>query len=359
MTLDIRQVFKATVVVIATVFGAYVIFTGAEIILTLLLAIIIASAVRPALAHLNRLHIPEGISIILIYGVLAIFVIFVFFVILPPMFNQFALYIEQDWRLASRIIQAQQFVEIYLSDVTNEDITLVSSNQIEEAVAVFLVQFRSILPRLLQNAGSLLVGGILIFIMGAYWLTAHDQAKNFLLELVSPKYREQTSTIIDKIEITMGRYVRGIVIISAIVGVLVFVPLYVLDVPNSLTLAFIIGVLTMIPVVGGMVGGAIAFLLTLTIEPEKAIIVLIVYLIVNQIENYLLQPRIMSGEVGLNPLLVIIYTSIGFLLSGFIGALVAVPAMGAVHILLEHLVIIPHRKKVADDMDSQILITKS
>lgn len=356
--MDAKAVFKGTVVVLMTLAGAYILLLGAQIIITLLLAIIIASAVRPAVNALKRMRLPEGASIIIVYGVMALTILTVLFVLIPPMFNQFAIYIEEDWRLASRIIRANQIAERYISDFTAEEVSLVSTEQIREAVSSSVRQFRTILPNLIQNAGNIAANAVLIFVMGAYWLTSHISAKRFILKLTAPNYRDETRIIINDIEQTLGGYVRSAVIISFIVGVLNFIPMYFLGVPNALTMAFIIGTLTIVPMVGGLIGGAVATLLTLITDPPLAIVVLITFLVVSQIENYFLQPRIMSEGVGMNPILVIVYTSIGFVLEGVIGALIAVPMMGVVHILLEHLVIIPHREQMNDDTPEEELVVE-
>lgn len=356
--MDSKTVFKGTVIVLLTLLGAYVLVLGAQIIVTLLIAIIIASAVRPAVNALKRLKLPESIAIILVYGVMALTIVTVLFVLIPPMFNQFAIYVEQDWRLASRIIRANQIVESYISEFMADDISLVSTEQIREAVSTSVQEFRAILPNLIQNAGNIAANSVLIFVMGAYWLTSHISAKRFILKLTAPRYRDETRVIINDIEQTLGRYVRSAVIVSFIVGILNFVPMYLLGVPNAMTMAFIIGTLTVVPMVGGLIGGGIATLLTLITDPPFAIIVLITFLIVSQIENYLLQPRIMSEGVGMNPLLVIVYTSIGFVLDGVIGALIAVPIMGVVHILLEHLIIEPYRAQMEDDTPPEELVVE-
>ena len=66
--------------------------------------------------------------------------------------------------------------------------------------------------------------------------------------------------------------------------------------------------------------------------------VLIIFLIVQQIENNVLSPRIMRTRVGLDPLLVIVYTAIGLVMGGVIGAFLAVPVMATIHVLLEHFI---------------------
>ena len=292
--MESKTVFKATVVILLTLFAAYILFLGAEIIITLSIAIIIASAVRPAVNGLKRVRIPESVAIVIVYGMMALIIITILFVLIPPMFNQFAIYVEQDWRLASRIITANQIAEGYISDFMSEDVSLVSSQQIRDAVTVTVSEFRTILPNLIQNTGTIIANAVLIFVMGAYWLTSHVSAKQFILKLTTPRYRDETRVIINDIEQTLGGFVRSAVIISVIVAILNFVPMYILGVPNAFTMAFIIGTMTIIPMVGGLIGGGIATLLTLITDPPLAIVVLITFLVVSQIEKSV---RV-SGEYG-------------------------------------------------------------
>jgi predicted PurR-regulated permease PerM len=86
--------------------------------------------------------------------------------------------------------------------------------------------------------------------------------------------------------------------------------------------------------------------MTLLSAPDYVPLVLITFLTIQQIENYILSPRIISTHVQLDSLLVIVYTAIGFVMFGIVGALIAVPIMGTVHILLTHIVIEPHKRKI-------------
>lgn len=355
--MDITNVFKATCVVLLTLLGVYIVFIGLPILVTLLIAIIIASAVRPFVNRLAKI-MPSSAAIIIVYGVITTIALVTLLILIPPMLNQLAIYIEQDWRLAMRIIDAQEQAESLISDFTNEEISLVSPDQIRETVSLAVEEFRASSTSLLRNLGTILGNIVLIIVMGAYWLTSHIEAKRFLLKLVPPKYRDNARDTINNVEHTLGSYVRGVVTIASIVAVLNFVPMQLFGIPNALALSLIIGALTIIPMIGGVIGGIIATLLTLITEPSSAIIVAIIFISVNTVENYILQPRIMSDEVGMNPLLVILYTSVGFILGDFVGALIAIPVMGTLHIILENYVIKPYRATMKDDTPMEEIVVE-
>ena len=366
------QFFRGTLIVLMTLIGAYVLFISLRILTVLLIAIIVASAVRPLVQGLVRWRVPKSVAIMMVYLGLAFFIIALFVAIFPPLVNQVAQYIENEGRLAVQIIRAQSWVEGVISDVTNEDVTLVQRDEIRSAVSEFVAQIRRVAPSMVDDIGNTIGDAVLIFVMGAYWLTSHDRAIDFISQLSTPRYRNQVHTIFGEVENTMGGYVRGVVTVSVIVGILNFVVMQILGVPNAITIAFIIATTTTIPMIGGFLGGVISIFMTLVIAPEYVPTVFATFFVITQIENYILTPRIMGSNVGLDPLLVIVYTSIGFVMFGIVGALIAVPLMGTFHILLTHLVINPHKESIKsyhtedglalmniDDSDEHIPIVNS
>jgi predicted PurR-regulated permease PerM len=340
------QIFRGVLIVLLTLLGAYILLLSIRVIMVLLIAVIIASAVRPIVKALTRNGIPESVAIVSVYLVMALGIIAVSLALFPPIFNQFTQYIEDDSELSSRIIRAQNRVENAMEDLTNEEVQLMAPEEVEANVHDFVVRVRDITPGLLDDVGSTVGEAVLIFVMGAYWLTSHEKAMNFLTQLSPIQHRDKVQTIVQEIELTMGSYVRGVVTVASIVGILNFIVLFLLGVPGALTLAAIIAVTTTIPMIGGFLGGAMAIFMTLVAAPDYVPAVLITFLVIQQIENYILSPRIISSQVQMDPLLVIVYTAIGFVMFGIVGALIAVPVMGTVHILLAHTIIEPHKKNI-------------
>lgn len=341
-----QQVFRNTLIVLLTLVLAYTIIVSARILIVFLIAIIIASAVRPLIVAMTRRHIPISLAIVIIYFSLGTMLILLTVAVIPPIVNQFAGYIENESQLAYRIIAAQRWVEGTMSDLTNSNVSLVAPDQILTAVSSFVEQFRQAMPSLLDDIGATVSDGILIFVIGAYWLTSHQRATAFITELTPPRFREKTARVIGEIEQTLGGYVRGVVIIATIVGILNFVILQLLGVPDAVTLSFIIAISSIIPMIGSIIGIVIAAVIAVISSPQTVIPVVVVSFVIEQIRSYVLSPRIISGQVSLDPLLIIVYTAIGFVTLGITGALIAVPIMATVHILLVALVIEPYRESI-------------
>jgi predicted PurR-regulated permease PerM len=114
-------------------------------------------------------------------------------------------------------------------------------------------------------------------------------------------------------------------------------------VPNAATLGFIVGITTMLPVIGGFLGGGLATLLALLSQPLYAVFTFATFVGVQQIETHYQTPRVMSRSIGIDPILVIVAVFVGFALAGVIGALIAVPIVGIFYIVLRRWIIEPRK----------------
>ena len=340
------QVFRNTVIVLLTLVLAYLLFLTTRVTVTLLISIIIASAVRPVVMRLNRYYIPYGLAIVLVYLLIAVSIVVLLVAVLPPIVNQVAGYLQNDDRLASRIIYAQYWVERLISQNTGQEVELLQGDEIRAAVRDAVSQLTTSAPAMLTSVGELLGDFVLVFVMGIYWLTSRDRAVSYIGELFPIGKRQLARTIISEIEVGMGAYVRGLATISIIVGLLNFLVLTLLRVPSAATLGFIAGTLTAVPIVGGFLGVILTTGLVLLISPTHALLVLLTTVGVQQVENYVLTPRIMSASVGFDEILVLVLVAAGFALNGIVGALLAVPISGAVYVLIRYLILEPRKMEI-------------
>jgi predicted PurR-regulated permease PerM len=129
----------------------------------------------------------------------------------------------------------------------------------------------------------------------------------------------------------LGNYVRGTSIVAAIHAVSIGVALWILGVPLLVPLIILVFVAAFVPLVGILVAGALAILVTLgTRGWLAAVILLVVFLLENQIESHLLQPLVVGRIVRLHPLAIILVLAVGGIVAGIPGAIVAVPAAAAI-----------------------------
>jgi predicted PurR-regulated permease PerM len=130
--------------------------------------------------------------------------------------------------------------------------------------------------------------------------------------------------------------VRGQLLLMLAIGVMSGVGFWALGLPNPLALAVLAGLFEIVPLVGPILSAAPAILVALAIDPWKALVVAGYALLIQQIENNILVPRIMGRTVGINPLVVLIGILIGAALYGIPGAFLAVPVAGALQVILAH-----------------------
>lgn len=343
-----QQTFRNTVVVILTLVSAYVLFVSLHILVVLLFAIIIASAMRPAVLWLDRHGLSQSLAILLVYLATIGAILFLFVLVLPPAVNRLSGYIENDDRLAYKLISANRWAENTLTDLTHAPapVQLLDEETIRSGVQRAVDGLKSSFPLLAGEAGALIGDAILAIVIGVYWLTSRDEAVAFTQQLFPLGRRVLIREIIFEIEQTLGAYVRGVGLVVLFVGVANFVLLLLFRVPNPTTLAFIIGITTALPIVGGFIGAGAAVFIALIESPLAALLTLASFVLVQQVETHYLTPRTMSNSVHISPILVILALFIGFAVGGVVGGLIAVPIAGTLMVLARHLVIEPKKSEV-------------
>jgi len=117
-----QQAFRNTIIVLATIAAAYAIYRSLHILVVLLIAIIVASAVRPAVLWLTRHRVSYGLAILAVYGGLGLSLVLVSAIVVPPITSQLSDYIGNDQRLAARIIDTQSWLERNVSNLTGTQV---------------------------------------------------------------------------------------------------------------------------------------------------------------------------------------------------------------------------------------------
>jgi predicted PurR-regulated permease PerM len=345
--MNTKRVFIYTLTVLAALGAAYLLLASARILIVLLLAIIIASALRVFVVRLRKLGLSEGLSIVLVYGLLLVTLIALFAIVLPPIVNQFADYLQSEDRVTQRLTSAQTWFAARISDITGSQVATVPNEEIKQAVATLTDDIRDTIPNMFGSVGTTIGEAILAFVMGVYWLTSRNHALAFVTQLFPLHSRGRVQAAIEEIEVSMGLFLRGMVFVATFVGVANFIILTIFRVPNAATLGFVIGISTMLPVVGGFIGGfGASFLALLGGIPLHALITFGTFVAVQQIETHYLTPRVMSRSVGVDPLLVIVGIFTGFALLGVIGGIIAVPLLGTLAILVRYAVVEPRIENV-------------
>jgi predicted PurR-regulated permease PerM len=336
-----RQAFVVTLTVIITAVGAYLLWRLSEIALLLLGAIIFASAVQPVVNSLHRRGIHRGLAIILIDLLLVLFLIALIVVSVPPLIT-FIVSVVQSGVLSTKLTQLATRLAIFGWDRFQVLIPVIS---LPSQLNALITQTESeVQQQAWTFTQSTLVGlgqAFLLFTMSFYWLTSREQTLALLL-LLSPKsQRQQVHAIWNDIEFRLGAYVRGQAILMVMIGAGSYLGLLLLGVPYAPALALIAGITEAIPIIGPLLGAVPAVIVGFTVSPVTGLLVAAFYGVLQALENNVLVPKVMSSNVGLNPLVIIIAIVAGSSINGVIGAILAIPLAGTLQVLAQHIWVTP------------------
>jgi predicted PurR-regulated permease PerM len=287
----------------------------------LLIAIIIAQALMPVVGWLER-WLPRPLATIAIYLTLVTALAGLGWIILPALIDQGQLLV----RDAPEVI-AQ----------TREWMRSMDPAGVDRVVAALESQVRRLGDVLLSapvTIFSSVINIVLVVFMSAYWVLAAPALHRFALSLFPEERRSRVDDVMRAMGDTMGGFVRGTVIDSAIVGILTWIGLSLIGVEYPLLLAAIQGFGELIPMVGPIIAAIPAIAVALLESPQQAIVVVIFFVVLQQVESNLLVPVIMRQQADVPPLLSLVAIPVGSVLGGLVGALVAIPLLGAARVLV-------------------------
>ena len=178
---------------------------------------------------------------------------------------------------------------------------------------------------------------VLMFIVA--FLLALDAAafRRVLRRLVPNDYRTDFDQIWRKVRKMLYAYMRGQLIIAALIGVLSGIACAVLGLPDAIALGLIAGVTALIPYLGPFIGAVPAILVGLAASPIKALLIAIIYFLISNVILNFVYPKVMGDAVRLSPILVIVAFIAGFSWAGILGMFVAVPIAATLRILFDHI----------------------
>jgi predicted PurR-regulated permease PerM len=308
--------------IILIILGLILLYVIRDILVLLFFAVIIASAVDLPARRLDKLKIPRIISVLLIYLVCIGLLIGLLIIFVPSLTQEIETFSTEFPGYANELYQKFQRLQdssLYQKLVSEIQGTL---NSLKEDLRGSI---GDILTRTLRIFGGLF--SVIIVIIISFYLAVQRGSIKDLLRGITPKEHEAyVLNLWQRAQKKMGQWLQGQLFLAVVVGVLVYIGLSLLHIRFALLLAIIAGILELLPYIGPVLSAIPAVILAFFQAPILALWVLILYIVVQQLENYLLVPIIMKKVVGLNPVVVIISLLIGGKLLGILGIILAVPA---------------------------------
>lgn len=317
LDISTAAIFKFVIIVLFFV----LLFLVRQVLFILLFAIIIASAVNPFGNWLDRKKIPRLLGILILYLTFFLLIVFILTLVIPFFSQEVGQLAEDLPRFIAKITAS-------LEAIKGETGSLDIIGQLQ-AILDNLSQF---LQESSQSAVGLIVsifGGIVSFfgvvVISFYLSVMKGGIDIFLRSVVPDKYEKYILDLWHRSEKNLGRWFQAQLLLSLIVGLMTFVGLSLLNVKFALALAVLIMILELVPNVGPVLAAIPAVGLALFQSTSLGLWTLVLYVVIQQIENQILTPLILGRTLGINPVVVIIALLVGFNLAGILGMILAVP----------------------------------
>lgn len=313
--------------------GVYVFWLLRGLFLLVLTAIVIASAIEPEIAFFIRRGIPRFFSTILVYVLVFGSFFAMLYFLFPPIIADAAGFLSAMPRYLETLNAAGSF-----SGITSSASSLVGNSHDLQSFVQTLFSLQDIFT---TGSGGVIqffvtfFGGIfslgLVIVLSFYFALQDTGVDDFLRLVMPAKHEEYSVDLWKRAQKKIGLWMQGQILLSVIVGVLVYLGLLIIGVPYALLLAVFTAFAEIIPVFGSLIAGAVAIVIAYSSGGVAlGLIVLGLYIVVNQFEANLIYPLIVKKVVGVPPLLVIVALIAGSTLAGFLGILLSVPIAAVV-----------------------------
>jgi predicted PurR-regulated permease PerM len=321
---------RITAVVVLVLAGFAAAWQVRNILLLVLIAAVLAVGLEPAVRRLERMHLSRGWAVlVIILSTIGFFVLFGLLVI-PPL-------VREVKQLASDIpgyIARLQHDNGFFGDLERK---YHISQKLQALIQDLPSKASSSLGTILgftKSIASMIFNSLTVTILTIYFLVAAPKLRALALALIRT---DEGDRVFDEALAKIGGYVSGNITISIIAGVTAWIALTIMGVPFAAALAMWVAIADLIPTVGATLGAVPAVIVAAFSSVGDGIATTAYFLIYQQVENYVISPRVMAKAVDLSPAAVIVSVLIGGSLAGFAGALLALPLAAAAKVAIRDL----------------------
>jgi len=339
-----RRVVWATLVLISVALGFWILYRFNQVVFILFIAVIIGTVIRPLVTWLQQRGVPRIGGIILVY--LLLFALLVGFVLLL-----FPLIVEQGGTIITVLPGYYQSLREWMFSYPNLLIVRLSEFLPNALPSLQLGMTPQSGQEVMTSAGQALGYVILVvrviftaivtMLLAFYWTLDGPRTIQSFLLLIPQDQREHIRELILAIETKVGSFIIGQLVLCLMIGFMSLLAYLFIGLPNAFVLALIAGVLEAVPMLGPLLGAVPAALVALAIGPDKLIWVIASTVVIQQLENSLLVPRVMSKAVGVNPFVTLLAIFAFGSFFGLAGALMAIPMAAIIQLVLNHYVFHP------------------
>lgn len=327
-----RAVLVVVAIVLTTALALEFLWLTRGVILWVLIALFLAVALNPAVEWLLRRGVRRrGLAVAIVFAAAILAIVGIGATFVPTLVNEV-----NDFAKA---------VPGYVEDVTKGRGQLGSLEQkyhiveriratIAKSGAGGLLGLSSTALSVTKSILNTIVAIVTITFLTLFMLLEGPSWVERILSLVPERHEPRVRRIGHDVYRTVGGYVAGNLAISLIAGTLAAILLLVLGVPYAMALALIVGLLDLIPLAGATIAAVIVSTVAFVDSTRNGVIMVIFFVVYQQVENQLIQPVVYGKTVKLSPLAVLVAVLLGAQVAGVVGALGAIPIAGAVQVIL-------------------------
>ncbi|MBC7223736.1 MAG: AI-2E family transporter [Anaerolineae bacterium] len=336
--------FTKQIVLIAILVGAvWLIFRFSQVLAPTVIACLLAYVFSPLVTYLQqRAHIPRALGILLCY-LLVLGIISLLPILVVPSLVEQAQALDVDMEKILLTVSGwfgRQEVVLFGFPVDIRSLY----NQMGDALRGLFSPAATGAVSLVVNVASGLLWTIYVLVVSFYLLLDAPRLRGYFAELLPPYHREELLRLVDDVDRIWRSFFRGQLVLSLTIGVVVTVVTAALGLRNALALGVVAGVLEFLPNIGPAVAATPAVLLAFfqgsSYLPLSnwafALVVIGAYMVIQQVENNYLMPRILGRSVRLHPLVVIVGIVLGANLAGILGIFLAAPTLATLRIVLRY-----------------------
>ena len=323
--------------------GLWVLNRLLPVVLVLVAALVMVGTISPAVRWFEERRMRRGVGIAIVFTALMAVSALIITMTIPALMEQAMNLLDQEPVLRARLAKwlagsnlTSPLAEL-LRNVHSGDLVRMAASNVYEystrAIAIFAYLMSSIF-------------------LALYIMIDRDRLRGGLFLVVPRSHHIRLSRIMLNLETIVGGYIRGQVITSAFMAIFVFILLKACDVPNALAIAVFAGIADVLPYIGAMLSVGAAVLAALPRGPDIIIVVLVLMLIYETFESRVLIPRIYGRALRLPSSVILFSLLAGSVMSGVVGALLALPVASAALMLIEELrVELPGQQEQAADVE--------
>jgi predicted PurR-regulated permease PerM len=335
------QVVLATVFVVCVFLTFWLLYSLRIVLFLFFVAIVVGTAIRPAVDWLHRRGISRAVGVIIIYVLIAATVIGIMALVLPL--------------IAEQVTQIAQNLPQYYADFRGALVN--SNNRLLQNVGLRIPpQFSMLINRtsvdteqMFTQVGqtlfytNIVIKGVLstlaVFLLAYYWTQEGTLVIRGLLRLFPAQRKKDVREFLQLAENKLGGYIRGQGFLCLSIGVAAFIAYLLIGLPYTLVLAIFAAVMEMVPIFGPALGAIPALSVAISLGPSKAIWVVVATVLIQMLENVFLVPRIMRSSTGVNPIIVLLSLIAFSSVFGFMGALLALPLAAIIQLFVSRVVV--------------------